>query len=146
MTMVCYSRLKKGARQCISLGRQDAGRTNIACAMEVMPVDPVILQAMEWTEQGMPEQAIHALQDLRFKNLLASLEYSEACFQALYRYTASIATEPDNPDLYQARATIHFLLNDASNAWNDIGQARKRGGQIDPRLLQALSTATGREK
>jgi len=68
--------------------------------------------------------------------------------QALSDYTKAIEIEPGIASNYYSRANLYFLKKDYDKSWEDVNKATglKVREPVDPKFLESLKKASGREK
>lgn len=66
--------------------------------------------------------------------------------EAIAQFTNAIDLEPRYVEAYLSRALAYFAKKEYENAWNDVHKAEALGGKVDPKFLEGLRKASGREK
>ena len=65
--------------------------------------------------------------------------------RALLNYSKAIDVNPNNMLAYSYRAIVYYEKNDYANCWNDVALADSLGMPIDPKFLDDLKRASGRD-
>jgi tetratricopeptide (TPR) repeat protein len=73
-------------------------------------------------------------------------DYQGNFSQAILDYTKASEINPKDADIYYNRALAYFDQKNFAKAWEDVHKAKSLGAKIDPRFLEALKKASGREK
>jgi len=66
--------------------------------------------------------------------------------RAIGDYTRAIEFKPDFVMAYRNRAGLYYFTKEYDKAWADVHECGKLGGVVDPRFLQSLQEASGREE
>ena len=66
--------------------------------------------------------------------------------RALLNYSKAIDVNPHNMLAYYYRALVYYEKKDYANSWNDVNLADSLGMPIDPKFLDDLKKASGRER
>ncbi len=65
--------------------------------------------------------------------------------QALSDFTKAIELKPDNGYAYNNRAVLYFQLQEYDKAWEDVDRSEASGYSVDPRFINSLQKASGKE-
>ncbi len=66
--------------------------------------------------------------------------------QAISDFTRAAAINPNDGKAYYSRAISFFAKEIYGSSWLDVHKAESLGYKIDPKFLEALKKASGREK
>ena len=66
--------------------------------------------------------------------------------EAISEFTKAIELNPNYAETYNNRAIAYFQKQDYDKSWNDVHKLEELGGWLDPRFLEALKKASGRER
>ena len=66
--------------------------------------------------------------------------------QAISDFTRAVALNPNEGKTYYSRAIAFFAKEIYGSSWLDVHKAESLGYKIDPKFLEALKKASGREK
>ena len=66
--------------------------------------------------------------------------------RAIADYTKAIALNPDDADTYYNRAITYSIKRDYQKAWVDVRTCRRLGGQVNPKMIELLTKASGRSE
>jgi len=59
-------------------------------------------------------------------------------------FAKALELDPNDANTYDSRALTYCRLKQYDNAWQDVRTCRRLGGTPDPKLLEILTTASGR--
>ena len=65
--------------------------------------------------------------------------------QAILDYSKAIEINPENAELYQARALVYFITKDYDKSWSDVRRAESLGLPARSKFLEALKEASRRD-
>jgi len=65
---------------------------------------------------------------------------------ALLDFTHAIRLAPNDAKIYNNRAFLYFLKKDYDKSWQDVRKAQRLGFGVDPRFIEKLKNASGRNK
>jgi tetratricopeptide (TPR) repeat protein len=63
---------------------------------------------------------------------------------AMADFAKALELDPNDANTYDSRALTYCRLKQYDNAWQDVRTCRRLGGTPDPKLLEILTTASGR--
>jgi hypothetical protein len=66
--------------------------------------------------------------------------------QAISDYSKAMENNPKAAWLYEYRAIAYFVIRDYNKSWLDVARAKELGVKLEPRFLENLKKASGREK
>ena len=65
---------------------------------------------------------------------------------AVADYSKAIEIDPMIYDAYRGRARVYYYKGEYDKAWKDVYQAQALGRPVDPKLLEKLRKASGRDE
>jgi tetratricopeptide (TPR) repeat protein len=65
--------------------------------------------------------------------------------QALSDFNKAIKINPHDGEIYSNRAIIYYRLKEYDKAWEDVHKAEELAAVVNPQLISALSTTSGKE-
>lgn len=65
--------------------------------------------------------------------------------QAISDFNKALDTDPKFARAYANRAEAYFMKKEYDQAWEDARQAQSLGHEVNPKFLQALRKASGRQ-
>lgn len=66
--------------------------------------------------------------------------------QAISDFNKAIALDPNFDKAYNNRGVVYFYHKEYNKAWADVHRAEKLGYVVNPKFLEALKKASGREE
>ena len=66
--------------------------------------------------------------------------------KAISDFNKAIEIDPKYAMAYNNRGAAYFYIKEYENAWNDVKKAQALGYKIDPKFLEMLRKASGRER
>lgn len=71
---------------------------------------------------------------------------SERYTEAIAEFSKAIEVNPKHAESYYNRARAYFSKEEYDKAWDDVHKVEELGGKLDPKFLEDLRKASGREK
>ena len=65
--------------------------------------------------------------------------------QAISDFTKAIGINSNDPVAYHNRAAAYYCLKEYDRAWGDVNMVKEIGATVNPKFIQMLKEATGRE-